>query len=229
VFRIPGDEVELNLAKIRLQHANRNNSKNNRIILSERNDYILVGDLENLLKPPAESIMSSQSQPQPQPSLNSTLTHGQGMEKDGGAGEDVPMSIVLISNVETVCQILKMSIRDLPDPLVSVVVFKQLVDLIKSFEKVLCEAVLALLLPLTLYLHFSSSSFFLTFFQSSSLLIPSSFFLSLLLLSLSLSLYLSLLFFLQTVGLNELWERETSTVLATLPYENLSTLVYMVK
>ena len=123
MFRVAGDEIELNLAKIRLQYANSgSNRSNSRIIMSEREDYILIGDLERLLKPPTTSASEIE------------LTESQQQHQQ--SAENVPMSIVLISNVDTVCQIMKMSIRDLPEPLVSTVVLKQLIDLVRAFEQV---------------------------------------------------------------------------------------------
>jgi hypothetical protein len=94
------------------------------VILSEREDFILVGELENLLKAPKESSPSSAEPTAKLPSAPDSVQ------------EDVPMSIIVISNVDTICQILKMSIRDLPDPLIAPIPYKQLIDLVKKFEQV---------------------------------------------------------------------------------------------
>ena len=137
IFRVAGDEIELNLAKIRLQNAYKHSCTNSRITLSENRDYLLIGDLDYLLKPLKESKLDvSQQEVQAASASNSTSV------SKAASGEDVPMSIIRISNLDTVCQILKMSIRDLPESLLSPVVFKQLVDLTKVFEQQAISSIL---------------------------------------------------------------------------------------
>lgn len=125
IFRVPGDEGELSLAKVRLQYSNFGGGSH--IMLSENKDYILVGDLEGLMKNKTGS--------------GTPLFEGK-KKTDLGSSElieishaiDIPSSIVIIRNINTVAQIFKMSIRDLPESLVPNYTYQLLINATRRFE-----------------------------------------------------------------------------------------------
>ena len=78
-------------------------SDNSRITLSENKDYVLIGDLETLLRPLRESKLEGQeASGVPDPPGKARLS-----DKTAATTprEDTPMSIIRISNLDTVCQV----------------------------------------------------------------------------------------------------------------------------
>ena len=170
--------------------------------MSENSDYIIIGDLQNLLKAPFysdtkninnnnkinKSVEMSESdndynsnnnnnnknkglptnKASPKNSYyssdcitigdisssNNNNNHHYNYKRSNSTNSsinninfDIPMSVVIIDNIDSVCQILKMSLRDLPEPLISPDCYYQMFELTKSlFNNVIIIIFLLLLL-----------------------------------------------------------------------------------
>jgi hypothetical protein len=135
IFRVPGDEGELSLAKVRLQYSNFSGSSH--IMLSENKDYILVGDLEGLLKNKTAGstpLSEGKKKFENKTSLNSNDKNAITDGSEVVCKEEVPSSIVIIRNINTVAQIFKMSIRDLPEALIPNNTYQILIDATRRYE-----------------------------------------------------------------------------------------------
>lgn len=146
IFRIPGDDVALSLARTRLQYAynysllSNSNSNNNsasmeRIDITKKKNAILIGDVELISNKPSRV----QSMIIPKKEHRKSFSYNQQQKlsaKDTSAilSEDTPTSIVLISDIDTVAQILKVSIRDLPEPLIPFDTYEEMMQLTRSCE-----------------------------------------------------------------------------------------------
>ncbi len=142
IFRVPGDEGELNLAKVRLQYQHVGGSSSpHRILLSENKDYLIVGDVDSLT---AKGKSSGTSSPLPgkkdsrvNSNSSSTATDAAKQGDDNPLAslpEEAPTSIVVMRNVNTVAQVFKMSVRDLPEALVPYDTYRALVDVTRRAE-----------------------------------------------------------------------------------------------
>lgn len=146
IFRVAGDEGELQLAKLRLQYADHSSHYQERIILSENQDYMLLGDLDALTQRKAISVVDQPKQQKHRnslrlnPSANNNAMKEIAMKEssddtEGGLlPEEIPLSLVVVKNVNTVAQILKMSISHLPESLVSAECYKKLIDYARKYE-----------------------------------------------------------------------------------------------
>jgi hypothetical protein len=157
IFRIPGDEGELHLVKHRLQYAYISVPYSERIQLSENKTYIIIGDLDALYKDihtnkdgHRESGNNSKTNSKEQKkgvssssSTNSTGSKGNhhqtGEEKRSSRGEDddslePQLSLVVIQNVHTVSHMIKLGIRDLPEPIVPPDIYREIVNITRQFE-----------------------------------------------------------------------------------------------
>jgi len=156
IFRVAGDEGELQLAKLRLQFADHSSQYQERIILSENQDYMLIGDLDALTRKPI-SVVDQPKQKHHRnsfrlnPSTSSNAKSGvsisavketakdssddpDGMHGHGQMSEEIPLSLVVVKNVNTAAQILKMSISHLPESLVSAECYKKLIESARKHE-----------------------------------------------------------------------------------------------
>eukprot|EP00981_Chlorochromonas_danica_P011644 scaffold4174_cov182-Ochromonas_danica.AAC.4 len=143
IFRIPGDEGELQLAKVRLQFAKRFDSP--RICQSESGQFVLIGDIDGLYLngeggsngggsgSGSGGYISGGGGNSTSNRINSgsstASASAAGSASSIGTIEDIPLSVVALNNVHTIAQVLKMSIRDLPEALVPSSLFADLVDL----------------------------------------------------------------------------------------------------
>lgn len=136
LFRLAGDAGEVNLAKVRLQYANQNGDYSDRILLSENQDYILIGDIGSLQKIRPITLdrkisgdMATRSKP------SGSGDHGSSGTFSGDPlPEEVPTSVVVIRDVNTVGQIFKMSISHLPEPLVSFEIYTAMIEATRMHE-----------------------------------------------------------------------------------------------
>jgi hypothetical protein len=108
IFRVAGDEGELNLAKVRLQYSNKDGCDAH-ITLSNDKNYILIGDLPGL----------AMEENNPEKKKNH---------------EDFPSSVIIVQNVNSVAQIFKMSIRDLPEALIPNDTYQMLIEATRKHE-----------------------------------------------------------------------------------------------
>lgn len=151
IFRVPGDEAELNLCKVRLQYAAQGSD---RIFLSENKDLLLVGDIDNITsinsKHAAGHSSSSSSGSGPNSKKESTSKRGSTLSTSSNASSnsqansnenaaallppEAPTSIITINNINTVAQIFKMSIRDLPESLIPYDTYRAMVDMTRRYE-----------------------------------------------------------------------------------------------
>jgi len=155
IFRVAGDEGELQLAKLRLQYADHSSHYQERIILSENQDYMLLGDLDALTRKPISVVdqqpkqkhrnsfrlNTSANSSNAKSGVSSTSTIGNTIKEttkessdDTEVPEEIPLSLVVVKNVNTVAQILKMSISHLPESLVSSECYKKLIDSARKYE-----------------------------------------------------------------------------------------------
>eukprot|EP01038_Epipyxis_sp_PR26KG_P009175 gene9175-12373_t len=128
LFRIAGDEGELTSSKIRLQYLHRDGKEyTSRISLSNKAEFILIGDLD--------SINSNQNK-----RLSTLITQHNSKQKatkneeENDLPDETSTSVLLISDVDSIAQILKMSIRDLSEPLVSDSIYRKLIQVMKKYE-----------------------------------------------------------------------------------------------
>lgn len=141
IFRIPGDEGELQLAKVRLQYAYHVDRKP-RICLSENKAFLIVGDLDHLYQVSPVNSTESAAATSQSASLGSrkassgklSATPSENSGNTSQLPDEVPMSIVAISNIHTAAQVLKMSIRDLPEALVPESLFAELVNITRRHD-----------------------------------------------------------------------------------------------
>lgn len=152
IFRVPGDEGELNLCKVRLQYATQGSD---RIFLSENKDLLLIGDIDNITSINTRNTNSSSSAGSGGGSHHNSKKESTSKRSSappsgakGKAGEstdsnenaaallppEAPTSIITISNINTVAQIFKMSIRDLPESLIPYDAYRAMVDLTRRYE-----------------------------------------------------------------------------------------------
>jgi len=135
LFRVAGDAGEVNLAKVRLQYANLNGDYTDRIMLSERQDFVLIGDVTHLQKVRPITLdrkISGDLHLKNKPTTESaagTLT-----ADEAALPEEVPMSIVVINDINTIGQIFKMSIANLPESLVPYDVYCEMIDATRRHE-----------------------------------------------------------------------------------------------
>jgi hypothetical protein len=148
IFRVAGDEIELIVAKTRLQYSCVNAQNSNRIILSENKDFIIVGDIDSITNFKASAsnagARASMAIRRSSISLKATSTSSskgttEGTHSSSSAAahllpDEVPTSSIIIRDVNTVAQIFKMAIRDLPEPLVTHDVYRKLVDTHKKYN-----------------------------------------------------------------------------------------------
>ena len=162
IFRVAGDAGEVNLAKVRLQYANLDGDYTDRITLSENKDYILIGDIGclNKIRPvtldrkPHAQAAHLKNKPGAGGGSSNGTGGGAGSGKSGGGGgnnntassattaeeqEEMPeessnTSIVVLDSVNTVAQIFKMSIGNLPEPLVCYEVYSALIETTRKHE-----------------------------------------------------------------------------------------------
>mmetsp|Transcript_16521 Transcript_16521/g.27702 ORF Transcript_16521/g.27702 Transcript_16521/m.27702 type:complete len:640 (-) Transcript_16521:974-2893(-) len=153
LFRVSGDDGEVNLVRVRMQFAHQRGDYTERVQLSENNEYILVGDLGKLshVRPRtldrkfAASVKikaaaaSSSSGADVNRAAGSGTGGGEGNEDSSSSPEyelpeEEPMSVVLISNVHTVSQMFKMAIGTLAVPLVSNTCYQKLIDATRRSE-----------------------------------------------------------------------------------------------
>lgn len=139
LFRVAGDAGEVNLAKVRLQYANLNGDYTDRIMLSERQDYILIGDVSHLQKVRPITLdrkisgdLHLKSKPTTAEAAGTLTAEGEALP------EEVPMSIVVINDINTIGQIFKMSIANLPESLVPYDVYSQMIDATRRHEVLHC-------------------------------------------------------------------------------------------
>jgi hypothetical protein len=172
IFRIPGDEGEVNLARVRLQYANTDGfTSSGRIEIAPNRKSLIIGDFESLYqrksdehhgKTSASNTNSGFNNNNPgagnaspipngnntnnnKPgSNNSSLNNSQTVDPQSfkkmskqeleieDIPQEVPMSVVVITNINTVAHILKLAIRDLPDSLIPEEIYRDLVNLTRS-------------------------------------------------------------------------------------------------
>lgn len=131
IFRIPGDEAELQLAKVRLQYAC-TGPAGPRICLSESRAAVIVGDIDSLYDTSTSPVSGSGSLKRgaSSPKLSASLPAPSSTELP----EEVPMCIAALTNMHTVAQVMKMSIRDLPEALVPEKTFADLVNITRRYD-----------------------------------------------------------------------------------------------
>lgn len=141
IFRVAGNEGELIVAKCRLQYSCVGPNKSNRIILSENKEYLIIGDLDSITNFKASNprasmaiggdrsskrVNNDNAAINKRGSINMTFSSGAAAAVASGDASkaveemppEVPTSCIIIRDVNTVAQILKLSLRDLPEPLV---------------------------------------------------------------------------------------------------------------
>ncbi len=125
IFRIPGDEGELNLARVRLQYANIDGfTSSGRIEISANRRSIIIGDLDAL-------YAKRGGEEKVEPGYKKLSK--QDMEIEDIPAEK-PMSVVVITSWNTVGMILKMAIRDLPESLIPEDVYRDLIDMTRTHD-----------------------------------------------------------------------------------------------
>lgn len=109
-------------------------------MLSENADYILIGDIEGLSRGKAAGALP--------PTVAADGAAAKAADGGGGGGDansanenaasslpaESPTSIVVIRNMNTVAQIFKLSIRDLPEALIPFDSYTQLISVTRRHE-----------------------------------------------------------------------------------------------
>lgn len=137
IFRVPGDAGEANLAKVRLQYANHNGDYSDRVWLSENQDYILIGDITALQKTRPMTLdrkTSGDLYIRSKPGADGGAGEGGGGGDEVVLPEEVPMSVVVIRDVNTVARIMSGAIGSLPEALVSYDVYSTLIEVTRVHE-----------------------------------------------------------------------------------------------
>ena len=170
---------------MRLQYAHRRGDYRERIFLSENKDYIIVGDLGSLSKPPTQpssadavgnsklsdsytaasqaekagagsSSAAAMSRAQSKSDLgsvgkqagkapargssssSSSLSQSEADDAndtdDADLQEEVPTSVVVVTNSNTAAQVFKMAISHLPEPLVPGKIYTELINVTRKHE-----------------------------------------------------------------------------------------------
>lgn len=116
IFRVPGNEAGLFLSKIRLQYAHTTsfNSKDSRIYFNEKNDTIIIGNLDLLYLSDAEEKLKENPTPFNLP-------------------PEPPMPIITISEVNTIAQIFKFSLRDMANSLLPLGINDRLINSVRNY------------------------------------------------------------------------------------------------
>ena len=148
IFRIPGDENVLNLAKIRLQHIYCDKSNEPLIF-----DKIIIGKSKNInitdnnplnsnetSNQTSISNMNSNSNSASNSSKNTTM-NGSKVASFSLTGSTVnnkgPIpAIAIFTDIDTVAQILKYSLRELPEPVITFDAFDELIKITKQYKSV---------------------------------------------------------------------------------------------
>lgn len=131
LFRIAGDAGDINLVKIRLQYAHQNGDYTERIMLSENKDYILVGNMDGLQK---TRPLTLDRKPSGDVSTRTKPGSESSKEEEFQVPEELPMSVVVISDIHTVARILSMSISHLPETLVPYELYCKLMESTRKHE-----------------------------------------------------------------------------------------------
>eukprot|EP01032_Pedospumella_encystans_P027805 gene27805-31407_t len=135
IFRVAGDAGEVNLAKVRLQYANLNGDYTDRIMLAENQASILIGDVSHLQKVRPITLdrkISGDLHLKNKPTADNAAT----VSEEEALPEEVPMSIVVIHDINTVGQIFKMSIGNLAESLVPYDVYCEMIEATRRHEAI---------------------------------------------------------------------------------------------
>jgi hypothetical protein len=158
IFRVPGDEGEVSLAKRRLQYGyNADDPQNGWISLSENKKYIIIGNINDLYVDNGNINNSSSSSggsssanaednsKQIQPTHSSGTASGSvsahtSLSRNNSTGsiarfegETPTCSLVILSNAFTVAELFKLSIRELANPLVPEDLTQDLLTLTRQY------------------------------------------------------------------------------------------------
>lgn len=148
IFRVPGDDGEIKLAQVRLQYAYQAPDYESLIALSENKKYIMIGDLSTLFPVAASSSStasaSASATSSATNSLNTKKLPPNSLESVGKKSstasleftsrpQDEALSIVLLQSINTVAEILKLSIRELPEPLIPEKLTRDLLNMTRGY------------------------------------------------------------------------------------------------
>ena len=144
LFRLAGDAGEINLAKVRLQYAFQFGDYTDRIILSENQDYILIGDITSLqttrpLTLDRKTSGDKRLKYKPYNISNQNIEHSSTSGNIPNTTEEVlpdeqPMSIIVLHDINTIAQIFKLSIGSLPEALVSYSIYHSMIETTRRHE-----------------------------------------------------------------------------------------------
>ncbi len=107
-------------------------SSYSRIVLSENNRSVIIGDLNVLysnMPAPASNINERTHDSWKNSNANIVDPSANGIPSP-----EIPLTVVTINNVHSIAQIFKMVIRDLPEPLISTDCYNDLVKVTRQFE-----------------------------------------------------------------------------------------------